>query len=226
MIHFAKISHEFIENTTYVINYIEENELKGYAEFKIDGRWVWLNTLFVVSEHRRKGIGKQLLQEVKNICCKAENEFSEIWGVCLGVHSDNRPAYNFYLGNDFQWVWDYNKGETRMMSWTAAGEHRYNSPFGEVVQSIKSPIPENYAYRQNEVSSWFPDTVDDIGLSVGDFLGWNQDEEILGIKKFPKCVEVQLKTPENKFKYHTFPIRSDDERKTLMQDLQPHLVRV
>lgn len=88
---------EYNKNVIFLACYID-NEFAGMASGIIllksyDGEfWLFLDEIDVAVPHRRKGVGKALLQEFMAIGKK--NNCSEVW---LGADIKNKVANEFYL---------------------------------------------------------------------------------------------------------------------------------
>lgn len=74
-------------STSEVYIYEENNEILGFVGL-VDN---YIAGIFVDSNYRNKGIGKELLDYIKNL----KSELS------LDVYEKNKKAYNFYIKNGF-----------------------------------------------------------------------------------------------------------------------------
>lgn len=95
-------AHDFIDKSYWINNFImgrnlistsevyiyeENNEILGFVGL-VDN---YIAGIFVDSNYRNKGIGKELLDYIKNL----KSELS------LDVYEKNKKAYNFYIKNGF-----------------------------------------------------------------------------------------------------------------------------
>lgn len=95
-------AHDFIDKSYWINNFImvrnlistsevyiyeENNEILGFVGL-VDN---YIAGIFVDSNYRNKGIGKELLDYIKNL----KSDLS------LDVYEKNKKAYNFYIKNGF-----------------------------------------------------------------------------------------------------------------------------
>lgn len=71
-----------------VIAYREDDEIKGFIGANDD----YIEGLFVANKHRKQGIGRKLLEELKT-----KHDMLKLF-----VYKKNENALNFYLSKDFE----------------------------------------------------------------------------------------------------------------------------
>ena len=92
----SKLISEF-ENGVMMFGYYYKNELIGYLGLKIKEKTICkINDIIILSEHRNKGYGKELLDFAKS---KAK-EFGAT-KISLGMIDDNKTLKNWYIANGF-----------------------------------------------------------------------------------------------------------------------------
>ena len=68
----------------------EDDHIVGYLVCRIDGKTVWAESLFVLPEHRRRGIGSQLYAEAESLAADVGASTVYNW-----VHPQNRTIVSF-----------------------------------------------------------------------------------------------------------------------------------
>lgn len=87
LLNFNKVKDEYLKNSsTYV--YVENNTIKGFVSVLDD---YYIGALFVRKEYKRQGIGRKLLNYVKERYDKLE----------LNVYEKNIDAVLFYVSQGF-----------------------------------------------------------------------------------------------------------------------------
>jgi GNAT superfamily N-acetyltransferase len=68
----------------------EDGHLVGYLVCRVDGKTVWAESLFVLPEHRRQGIGSQLFGQAENLAADMGSDTVYNW-----VHPQNSAVVSF-----------------------------------------------------------------------------------------------------------------------------------
>ena len=68
----------------------EDHHIVGYLVCRVDGKTVWAESLFVLPEHRRHGIGSQLYAEAERLAADVGASTVYNW-----VHPQNRTIVSF-----------------------------------------------------------------------------------------------------------------------------------
>ena len=68
----------------------EEHRIVGYLVCRVDGKTVWAESLFVVPEHRRRGIGSQLYAQAESLAADVGANTVYNW-----VHPQNKAVVSF-----------------------------------------------------------------------------------------------------------------------------------
>ena len=81
-----------------VFRIVEDNdEIIGFCEYKKEEDRVFLSKLYASKDHRGKGIGRMMFEDVVNYA--KENDIDKIY---LTVNKGNTPSYNIYLHLGFK----------------------------------------------------------------------------------------------------------------------------
>jgi GNAT superfamily N-acetyltransferase len=80
-----------------------DQQLAGYTiltfgfDIEFGGRYALITDLYLESEHRRLGLGQQILEHLQTFCRR-----NSILSLQLQVHRDNTPAHSLYTKFGFQ----------------------------------------------------------------------------------------------------------------------------
>lgn len=81
-----------IESPDFTVYFIKKNGEKiGYLILQ-KKEILYIQSLYLLEEHRGKGIGKKAFEKIREYCL--ENGYSRF---CLGCHPENEKALGFYL---------------------------------------------------------------------------------------------------------------------------------
>lgn len=81
-----------------IFRIVEDNdEIIGFCEYKKEEDRVFLSKLYASKDHRGKGIGRMMFEDVVNYA--KENGINKIY---LTVNKGNTPSYNIYLHLGFK----------------------------------------------------------------------------------------------------------------------------
>ena len=95
-----QIEYEKKENPCSVILVAEEdNQIVGYIDFMITFDSATINRVCVLPSFRRKGLGLQLLEEMKKIC---KEQKDEVCWITLEVRASNEAAIRCYEKNGYE----------------------------------------------------------------------------------------------------------------------------
>jgi len=93
--YFSSRPLDTIQNHVLTLGYMMEGEIIAYGHLDKDGPNIWLG-LAVLSEFRKKGLGKSMLQELLR-----QGRSMSLGTIKLSVDKDNLAAYALYVNNGF-----------------------------------------------------------------------------------------------------------------------------
>ena len=99
---FAEVAEEQL--AVIVVLNSDSNDIVGYGLVKLDQDVAWLQTVYVHSDHRKKGIGTMIVFRAIGLAASHQKK-----AVSLGVKKNNVEAIELYRKLGFCIVWEYEK---------------------------------------------------------------------------------------------------------------------
>ena len=92
----------------FIIIVEKENIPIGMALFSTvyfadEGEILWLSNLYVERVHRNKGVGKQIIDYLKDVCIK-----KGYYPICGSVDKDNKKPIGLFDSIDSKWINNFN----------------------------------------------------------------------------------------------------------------------
>jgi ribosomal protein S18 acetylase RimI-like enzyme len=91
---YFNLNEPIIKDASHVL--LKDNEIIGYSIIKVNNNEVVLNSIGLITSHRKKGLAKKLL--LLSVNKLIQKGFKKIF---LDVVKDNKSAYNLYLNVGF-----------------------------------------------------------------------------------------------------------------------------